>query len=137
GTEYSADYPLWIERALRGSYGDSFQSLFATGPCGNINHIDVTHDRRQSGQEEARRIGRALAEIVRETIGSARPLVPRIGCATRKVRVPLQTYSAEEKAAAREKLERLGELPFLESVEAAKIRSLELMASDTIELEVT
>src|SRR5262249_12721322 len=62
GTEYSADYPFYVERHLCQDLGNDFVSLFGNGTCGDINHIDVTNSLPQKGQEEAGRIGAALAE---------------------------------------------------------------------------
>jgi len=42
GTEYSADYPFYLARKLLPALGDNAVSLFGTGTCGDINHIDVT-----------------------------------------------------------------------------------------------
>ncbi len=42
GTEYSADYPGEMSRVLKDVYGKDIVSIFLTGACGNINHIDVS-----------------------------------------------------------------------------------------------
>src|SRR5205814_1889634 len=34
GTEYSADYPFYVERKLREKLGGEFVSIFGTGTCG-------------------------------------------------------------------------------------------------------
>ena len=54
GTEYSADYPGQLAAELRRTFGDRFTSVFATGTCGDINHIDVSGRRRY----DARYLGR-------------------------------------------------------------------------------
>src|SRR5262249_10926348 len=64
GTEYSADYPFYLDRTLRQDLGNEFVSLFGNGTCGDINHVDVTNSQPQKGHEEAARIGTALAETV-------------------------------------------------------------------------
>ena len=46
GTEYSADYPGHLAHELRREFGESFISVFGTGTCGDINHIDVSGKRR-------------------------------------------------------------------------------------------
>ena len=70
GTEYSADYPGHLAAELRREFGDEFISVFGTGTCGDINHIDVSGQRRYN----ARLIGQQLAI----DILSARPRVPLI-----------------------------------------------------------
>jgi Neutral/alkaline non-lysosomal ceramidase. len=41
GTEYSADYPGELSRSLKKILGPEVVSIFLTGACGNINHVDV------------------------------------------------------------------------------------------------
>ena len=57
GTAYSADYPGQLAAELRREFGDGFISVFGTGTCGDINHIDVSGRRRYN----ARLIGQQLA----------------------------------------------------------------------------
>src|ERR1051326_5575544 len=61
GTEYSADYPFYLEGHAREKLGDGFISIFGAGTCGDINHIDVATNRGQKGGEETQRIGQTLA----------------------------------------------------------------------------
>jgi hypothetical protein len=124
GTEYSADYPFYLERSLRQSAGNEFVSLFGNGTCGDINHVDVTNDRPQKGHEEAARIGTALAETVRGALGGLEPVAaPRLGVRRGVVEAPIQQYSADEVAQARRDLFKVGgpEPGFLEQVKAVKI----------------
>ncbi|UCF17006.1 MAG: sugar phosphate isomerase/epimerase, partial [Phycisphaerales bacterium] len=60
GTRYAADYPFYLEQALRETYGENFVLLFGTGTCGDINHIDVTKKQRLKMDY----IGKTLAETV-------------------------------------------------------------------------
>ncbi|MEX2186479.1 MAG: neutral/alkaline non-lysosomal ceramidase N-terminal domain-containing protein [Pirellulales bacterium] len=124
GTEYGADYPYYLQQSLRGELGDDFTSLFGTGTCGDINHIDVRHDRPQKGQEEARRIGEALAETVIAALPSlAASKSPRLGVRSAAVEAPLQRYTADELVAARADMFKVGhrKLPFLDEVKACTI----------------
>ncbi len=142
GTEYAADYPYYLEQSLRETFGEDFVLLFGTGTCGDINHIDVTKkDRLKSDY-----IGRTLAETVRAQIhlispatrGQGRPAqvrglkndtVPALAVRSEIVDAPLQHYSPEKIAWARENIKKVGtpELPFLEQVEAYKILDIETM----------
>ncbi|MSR56961.1 MAG: hypothetical protein EXS05_04735 [Planctomycetaceae bacterium] len=139
GTEYGADYPFYLERELRQQLGNSFVSLFGTGTCGDINHVDVTHARPQKGQEEAGRIGTALAETVRAELAALKPLAaPKLAVRSATAEVPLQQYSPDEIAAAARDMFKIGtsELPFLEQVKANKITELQLRGGKTLALEV-
>jgi neutral ceramidase len=137
GTELAADFPHYLSESLRQRFGAGFFSTFAAAPCGDINHIDVSHDRTQGGHGEARRIGQALAQSVETAITASRELEPRLGVAVEVARVPLQRYDEAAHAEARRRLEPgvFPTLPFLEQVEAYKIWSLELIGESTIELE--
>ncbi len=64
GSRISADYPGALARALALHKGPEMLTLFATGTCGNINHIDVRWGARQSGPEESARLGGILAAAV-------------------------------------------------------------------------
>jgi neutral ceramidase len=139
GTEYSADYPFYLERNLRQSLGNEFVSLFGNGTCGDINHVDVTNNAKQQGHEEASRIGAALAETVKHAIASLKP-VETLKLVSRRAiaNVSVQRYSPEETAQARQDMFKVGtpELPFLEQVKTTKIMQLELRPVVWLALEV-
>jgi neutral ceramidase len=135
GTDYSADYPGVLQAELRKSLGGEFVSLFGAGTCGDINHVDVSIKGRRTTAE----IGTLLAETVAGGLPKlARVTEPSLAVARAAVEVPLQRYSAEEIARAKERMDKVGtkELTFLEQVEATKIVDLQLRKGNTIALEV-
>ena len=115
GTEYSADYPGHLATELRRQFGDRFVSVFATGTCGDINHIDVSGRRKN----DARLIGQQLAVSVL----SARPRQPlpspSLAAVSARVALPLRNVSAAQLATARANTAKVGtnEIPFLAQVE--------------------
>ena len=115
GTEYSADYAGHLATELRRQFGDRFVSVFATGTCGDINHIDVTGRRKN----DARLIGQQLAVSVL----SARPrqplASPSLAAVSARVALPLRRVSAAQFAAAHANTAKVGtnEIPFLAQVE--------------------
>jgi len=135
GTEYSADYPKFLGDHLRRKFGPKFISIFGTGTCGDINHVDVTIRGRRSAQE----IGTMLAETVEQALPGLKP-VGQTALAVRRalVTVPLQQYSARRVAAARKLMDHVADrkVPFLKRVEAYKIMALQLRGGKTIDLEV-
>ena len=135
GTKYAADYPFYLEQALREIYGDEFVLLFGTGTCGDINHIDVTKkERLKTGF-----IGKTLAETVNARVESLEIVTePALAVRSEIVQVPLQHYEQEKVAWARESIKKVGtrELSFLEQVEAYKILALQMRPGGTIGLEV-
>jgi len=127
GTRYSADFPAVVQDELRRSYGEKFASLFGAGTCGDINHIDVqSHDRLTTQQ-----IGTMLAATIAQKMPALSPL-ENVSLAVRsaKVNAPLQTFSSEQIAQARDNLnnEQPRKLTFLERVEAYKILAVDLRA---------
>ncbi len=135
GTEYAADYPYYLEQALREIYGDKFVLLFGTGTCGDINHIDVTKKERLKTDY----IGNTLAQTVKAKAGSLETIAePVLAMRSEIVQVPLQRYGPEKVAWAHESIKKVGtrELSFLEQVEAYKILALEMRPGRTIGLEV-
>ena len=130
GTEYSADYPFYFERSTRAKLGDDFISIFGAGTCGDINHIDVSTNRLQKGGEESQRIGKTLSETFFRALPELKTAnKPSLAVRYTKVFAPLQEFSEEQIARARERIARIGskELSFLEQVESYKILDLQEM----------
>lgn len=135
GTLYAADYPFYIEQSLREVFGENFVVLFGTGTCGDINHIDVTNKDRLKTDF----IGKTLAETIQAKVAELKPVTePALAVRSEVLRIPLQKYTPEQLAWARESIEKTGteKLPFLKQVEAYKVLSLEMLHSDTIPVEV-
>jgi hypothetical protein len=135
GTEYSADYPFFLERELRKKYGPAFLSVFATGTCGDINHIDVSIKGRRSAEE--------IGAMLSETVSAALPKLAAVSSPSLAVRravveAPLQKVTPEQVAAAQARMAKIGsrEMPFLEQVETAKVTDLALRKAESIPLDV-
>lgn len=139
GTEYSADYPHYLERELRKELGKELVSLFGAGTCGDINHIDVTQASQRKGQEMAEHIGTTLAKSIVAGLPKAKP-ADKLSLAVKSstVMCPLQEYSAEETLKARANMIKIGtrDLSFLEQVETSKIVSLAAMPKGKLPCEV-
>jgi hypothetical protein len=139
GSNYGADFPGYIDRSLKRTFGPDFVSLFANGPCGDINHVNVSDPRPQKGDEEAQRIGGVLAGQIGGLLGSLHP-VKRAALTVRStlVKVPLQQYSREQIAQARENMKKIGTsaLPFLQQVESYKIMDLQWRNTNALLLPV-
>jgi hypothetical protein len=88
GTEYSADYPYFLEQDLRKALGASFISIFGTGTCGDINHIDVSGATRRNTAE----MGSLLARTALSLKDQAKPVLrPSLGVAQTQFLAPLQS----------------------------------------------
>ena len=138
GTLFSADFPHWIEKDLRATFGSAFVSVFAAGTCGNLNHVDVSHERPQKGPAEAERIGQRLAARIRGLIAAAAESPVSLAVRSQTVKAPLQTYTPGELSRALDTMERVGsrEIAFLDRVKAYRIASLYRRGGAEISLEV-
>jgi hypothetical protein len=137
GTEYSADYPRFVEDGLRQTLGPDFTLLFAAGTCGDINHRDVTKTETRKTPE----IGQMLGETVENAIekgGLDSVEEPSLAVRSTIVDAPLQTYSEGEIAQARKNLELVGtrDLSFIGQVEAYKIVDLQRQPGKSVPIEV-
>jgi hypothetical protein len=97
GLKWSADYPFFIEQALRKELGPEIVSVFGTGCCGDINHVDP----RRSERNKTDFIGSALGATIVAELGKLRPLSRtdlRVG--SKVVRLPLQEVAPKELARA-------------------------------------
>jgi len=144
----SADYPYWLEEALRKEFGAGFRSVFATSTCGNINHWDFSKPGPQSGHKTmTKHLGDSLAAAVKAALPGLKEQRPSLAVRSRVLRVPLRAPSAEELAWAKSmqgaKLSSRSEevterKVFLQQVRMRRILGIEkrLKESDTIPLDV-
>jgi hypothetical protein len=133
GTEYSADYPGQLAAELSREFGDGFISVFGTGTCGDINHIDVSGRRRYN----ARLIGQQLGVTILSA-PSRQPLAgPSLAVMSARVPLPLRTVSEAQAEAARANMSKVGskDPPFLAQVEI--VTTLDLVRrGPTLDAEV-
>jgi hypothetical protein len=101
--------------------------------------VNVANDDPQKGHAEAERIGTELGNTVAAAIDDLPKIPsPQLAAVSKTVAVPLQKYSPEEIAKARELVQLIGtrKLPFLEEVKAYAIASVANYQSDTLPMEV-
>lgn len=95
GLKWSADYPHFIEEALRKTAGADVVSIFGTGCCGDINHADP----RRRDRNKADFIGNSLGASIVKALGRLEPLEHgELIVKSRAVRLPLQDATEEEVA---------------------------------------
>jgi hypothetical protein len=70
----SADYATPLCETLAKFKGADMVTIFGTGACGDINHIDPNTARKQEGLDEARRIGTILGGEIIKTYARLEPL---------------------------------------------------------------
>jgi len=99
GNRWSADYPFFIERAVREKLGSNVISLFGTGCCGDINHSDPARKDRNKTDF----IGTELGKTIVAGLDKLQPVASTtLDVRTTIVRVPLQDVKPEELTRAKE-----------------------------------
>lgn len=130
GTEFSGDYPRYAADVLKAKFGDDFLSVFGTGTCGDINHLDFAGKRPV---KKAAEIGTELGKRIAERIDAGlTPERPSLAAAEKIALWPRQTFTDEQVAAARADAETVFDdeaakaknKSFLERVEIGKILDL-------------
>jgi neutral ceramidase len=142
GLYYSADYPFTLARSLGAVKGDDMVTLFTTGTCGDINHINVGSDRPQKGHAEAARIGTRLAAEVLRTFENLKPAADgplRVSSAL--VELPLPAVTPDDAAAAKLVIAdvQAGKKPapkFLDQVQAFKALDVSARLGKPLSVEV-
>lgn len=140
GTEWSADMPYTIQESLGKVFGPMAHLQYATGTCGDINHIDVRSANRQGGHQEAARIGTRLAASILRSWNQLTPTSSlKLAASHQIVRVPVYPHSSERSDWAKNVLARMNEKPlppFMEMVEAYRIADVEAHPDGFLDAEV-
>ncbi len=93
GSRWSADYPHHLESLLRSEVNSEIVSIFTTGCCGDINHVDPLSKERN----RADFIGQALGKTLVADYPSAEKIEDaHLGFATEEVRLPLEDVTPAE-----------------------------------------
>jgi hypothetical protein len=135
GTEFSADYPYYLEQFLKEKIGEQFVSLFALGACGNLNHIDVIDEKRLSTDE----IGNSLAKTVYKEIKWLDPIIkPKLTVTSSTIQIPFKTFKKDQIERAHRYIEKMGskEIPWLDQVQAYSILSIEARQTKKLPVEI-
>ena len=120
GTKWSADYPFFVEQTLRKETGSEVLSLFGTGCCGDINHVNP----RSPDRNKADAIGNSIGQTVHGQLGKLQRLDSSgLNFKSRSVQLPLQDATRDEVAKSIQIIDaakRKEKVDFLEHVTAYK-----------------
>ena len=140
GTEWSADMPFTIEQCLGRVFGPNRHFQYATGCCGDVNHIDVRSASRQGGHQEAARIGTRLSGAILRNLNALQKATSTGIQASREiVLLPKAPHTEERSRWAKEVLSKISDTPappFMDMVEAYRIADVEARGDSLIEAEV-
>ncbi len=127
GTQFSADYPYYIEQTLRKAFGRDYISAFGAGTCGDINHIDVS----KRGPVKGFAVAQGLGERIGQTVIAGVPHLkaidkPSLAVRSETLMLPLQTVTPRDVAEARVIMARMRDtnMDFYAKVRAAKAMDL-------------
>lgn len=127
-TAFSADYPFYLHKQLRKIFGKQLVSVFGLGPCGDINHINVSQDAGANKQQLTEKIGNQLAEAIKRMLPASQQQIPALKIASKTFYLPLQNFSESELRWAHQDTNQLyRERSFLNLIRRRKILSLEQM----------
>ena len=102
GTEYSADYPYFIQQSLRKAFGPGFISAFGAGTCGDINNVDVTKKGPVSGFPISESLGGRIAATVLADLPRLKAIdKPELAVRSTTLEMPLQTITPRQLAEAK------------------------------------
>ncbi len=105
GEMISADYPGQLTNILAKVRGPDMVTLFATGACGDINHVNVNFRGAQISAKETARIGMVLAGEVLKAYGRVQPVAAgEIRVRSEVVSLPLPEIKPGDVERARESL---------------------------------
>jgi len=100
----SADFPAAFEQVMRETTGKDLVVQFTQGPCGNVNHTDMSKrgEDQRSGMERWR-VGCALAEAALWAMPDAQPIdAAPVRTVSRKRTFKCRDYSPEDAEAVKQ-----------------------------------
>jgi hypothetical protein len=120
GMKWSADYPYFIEQTLKKGLGSNVISIFGTGCCGDINHVNP----KSRDRNKADYIGQSLGDSIATQLGQLKRIEQTtLRAKSRIVRLPLQEATKDEVVASIQvvqKAQRKEPVDFLEHVTSYK-----------------
>jgi hypothetical protein len=142
GLQISADMPYTLSRMLAEFKGPDMVTVYTTGCCGDVNHLNVNWAEPQKGHENAARMGIVLAAEVLRTwphLKTVQPGALRVKHQT--VQLPLSKITQDDVDKARDVVNRLKDAgakkpTFLEQVQAFKVLDVQAREGKPTEVEV-
>jgi hypothetical protein len=143
GLKISADLPFALSKLLGDGLGQDIVTVYTTGCCGDVNHVDVNWAEPQKGFENAARMGTILAAEVLRTTPRLKPVADGpLRFKSEIVKLQLPHVTRQDVAKARETVQRRGDgrsanrVPFLEQVQAFKVLDVDARQGQPHEVEV-
>ncbi len=120
GMKWSADYPFFIERTLRDALGPELISIFGTGCCGDINHVNPAASERNKSDF----IGNSIGDSIRDQLAELTTIEQtHLAVKSEVLQLPLEEATAEQVERSIQTLELIkngGKVEFFDHVTAYK-----------------
>jgi len=139
GTLISADLPFTVSENLRAALGDRLVTVYTSGACGDLNHIDVSWAEPQKGHGNAARMGTILAAEVLKTMRHLTPVTGTLQVKSRSVQLELPEFDAETVTESERTLATADDrsrTSFMRLVHAHKVLDVAERAGKPFEVEV-
>lgn len=93
----SANYIYYLEKAVRGYFGNDVVVVFLNGTCGDVTQVDnLAATRRPTGEQSAQFVGgRVGAEAVKVLLGMDRGTLTPVGAKTKLLTIPRRVPKPE------------------------------------------
>lgn len=95
GSEFSSDYPYYLQERMKEVYGEKHISVFGLGACGNINTVDINKD-SEDINIKVKEFGNTLAEAVKKAHLNSTKSVPDFDIINQTIYLPIQDYTEHE-----------------------------------------
>lgn len=139
GPSLSADLPFALSEALSQVHGSEFLTVYVTGACGDVNHVNVGWGAPQKGHDNAARMGVVLAGSVLRTWPDLRDVSGPIGIASELVKLELAPIGIDEiepsEVIVQEGNDR-GRVNFMKLVKAHQVLDIAARHGEAWEVEV-
>ncbi|HZH71566.1 MAG TPA: neutral/alkaline non-lysosomal ceramidase N-terminal domain-containing protein [Mariniphaga sp.] len=95
GSEFSSDYPFYLQERLKEIYGVQHTSVFGLGACGNVNTVNLKGETEEPNNK-VRNFGKELADVIEKVLPITKQSVPNLKIVSQTIYLPLQDFTQEE-----------------------------------------
>ncbi|EEF59050.1 neutral/alkaline non-lysosomal ceramidase N-terminal domain-containing protein [Pedosphaera parvula] len=138
GTEFSADYPFYIQQTLRKAFGPDYISAFGAGTCGDLNNINVNVKEPYKGHEVSEMLGTKIGKTVLSAQNNLQPIHAAFASRSTTLMLPLQEVNPKDLDEAKKNIAHLADdtVDFFVKVRAVKALDLEARGTKVWPMEI-
>jgi neutral ceramidase len=137
-TEFSADYPFYIQQTLRNAFGPKYISAFGAGTCGDLNQVNVSVKEPFKGPEVTEKLGTKIGATVLSTQKDLQPIQPALAGRSKTLMLPLQEINPKDLEDAKKNIAHLADdsVDFYTKVRAVKALDLQERGTNFWPMEI-